>query len=159
MILVTLGTQDKPFKRLLEEIDRQIEKGNIKDKVIVQAGCTKFKSKNMKIFDLLPTTKFNKLLKECDLLITHAGVGTIIEGLKQNKKIIAVARLKKYKEHTNDHQIQLINNFTEEGYIIGLTEFDSLDDALERVKSFKPKRIKTDKSDMIKIIEDFIDNI
>ena len=159
MILVTLGTQDKPFKRLLEEVERQIEKGNIKDKVIVQAGCTKFKSKNMEIFDLLPTTKFNKLLKECNLLITHAGVGTIIEGLKQNKKIIAVARLKKYKEHTNDHQLQLINNFTEEGYIIGLTEFDSLDDAIEKAKTFKPKKIKSNKKDMIKIIEDFIDSI
>ena len=159
MILVTLGTQDKPFKRLLEEVERQIEKGNIKDKVIVQAGCTKFKSKNMEIFDLLPTTKFNKLLKECNLLITHAGVGTIIEGLKQNKKIIAVARLKKYKEHTNDHQLQLINNFTEEGYIIGLTEFDSLDDAIEKAKTFKPKKIKRNKKDMIKIIEDFIDSI
>ena len=159
MILVTLGTQDKPFKRLLEEIERQIEKGNIKEKVIVQAGCTKFKSNNMEIFDLLPTSKFNNLLKKCDLLITHAGVGTIIEGLKQNKKIIAVARLKKYKEHTNDHQVQLINNFTEEGYIIGLTEFDSLDEALEKVKSFEPKKIKTSKRDMIKIIESFIDNI
>ena len=40
MILVTLGTQDKKFTRLLEAIQKQIDKGNIKDKVIVQAGCT-----------------------------------------------------------------------------------------------------------------------
>ena len=159
MILVTLGTQDKPFNRLLEEIERQIEKGNIKDEVIVQAGCTKFKSKYMKIFDLLPTSEFNKLIKKCDLLITHGGVGSIIEGLKNGKKIIGVARLKKYKEHTNDHQIQLINNFTEEGYIIGLTEFETLDDALKKVKSFKPKKVEKKEHKMIKIIEDFIDNI
>ena len=41
MILVTLGTQDKSFSRLLEQIDKEIKKGNIKEKVIVQAGCTK----------------------------------------------------------------------------------------------------------------------
>ena len=70
-----------------------------------------------------------------------------------------MARLKKYGEHTNDHQIQLIDNFTEEDYIIGLTDFDSLDDALERVKTFKPKKIKKKSNNMIKIIEDFIDNI
>ena len=159
MILVTLGTQDKPFPRLLKEIERQIKKGNIKDEVIVQAGCTKFKSKYMKIFDLLPLDEFDKLLKNCDLLITHGGVGTIITALKYNKKVIAVARLKKYGEHTNDHQIQLIDNFTEENYIIGLTDFDSLDEVLEQVKHFKPKKMKKKSNNMIKIIEDFIDNI
>ena len=35
MILVTLGTQDKSFVRLLKAIDREIKKGNIKEKVIV----------------------------------------------------------------------------------------------------------------------------
>ena len=159
MILVTLGTQDKPFKRLLKEIEKQIKSGNIKEKVIVQAGYTKMKSDYMEIFDLLPTAEFNKLIKECDLLITHGGVGSIIEGLNNNKKIIAVARLKKYGEHDNDHQIQLINNFSEEGYIIGLTDFDSLDDALEKVKTFKPKKMKKKQNNMKKIIEDFIDNI
>lgn len=159
MILVTLGTQDKPFNRLLDEIECQINKGNIKDEVIVQAGCTKFKSKNMKIFDLLPRSEFDKLMKKCDLLITHGGVGSIIGGLRNNKKIIAVARLKKYKEHTNDHQIQLINNFTEEGYILGLTEFESFDDVLKKVKDFKPKKVSKKENRMIKIIEEYIDNI
>ena len=36
MIFVTLGTQDKEFPRLLEAIDKAIEKGEIKEKVIVQ---------------------------------------------------------------------------------------------------------------------------
>ena len=48
MIFVTLGTQDKGFPRLLDAIEKQIKKGNIKEKVIVQAGLTEYKSKNMK---------------------------------------------------------------------------------------------------------------
>ena len=47
MILVTLGTQDKQFVRLLDIVQEQIDLGNIKDKVIVQAGCTKYESKDM----------------------------------------------------------------------------------------------------------------
>ena len=47
MILVTLGTQKQQFTRLLE----YIEKSNINDEIIVQAGFTKFESKKMKIFD------------------------------------------------------------------------------------------------------------
>ena len=42
MIFVTLGTHDKPFNRLLEAVQKQIDLGNINDKVIVQAGATKF---------------------------------------------------------------------------------------------------------------------
>ena len=45
LIFVTLGTQDKPFPRLLEKIEKQIKKGNIKEDVIVQAGYTKYESK------------------------------------------------------------------------------------------------------------------
>ena len=51
MILVVLGTQDKQFTRLLKAVDKEIEKGNIKDKVVVQAGQTKYESKKMEIFD------------------------------------------------------------------------------------------------------------
>ena len=159
MILVALGTQDKPFPRLLKEVENQIKKGNIKDEVIVQAGCTKFKSKHMKIFDLIPLEEFDKLISKWDLLITHGGVGTIVGALKQNKKVIAVARLKKYGEHTNDHQIQIINNFTKEKYILGLTDFDSLDGIIKESEKFKPKKLKIRAHNMTKIIENFIDNI
>ncbi|MBQ2409002.1 MAG: hypothetical protein II309_06170 [Bacilli bacterium] len=157
MILVTLGTQDKSFKRLLEAIDRQVELGNIKDKIVVQAGCTKYESKNMEIFDLIPMEKFDDLIKSCDLLITHGGVGSIITGLKNDKKVIAAARLEKYKEHTNDHQLQIIENFSNDGYILGLDNFDELDKVLEKIKKFKPKKYISNTDKMIKIIEDFID--
>ena len=115
MILVSLGTQDKSFTRLLDAIEEQIKKGKIKDKVIVQSGTTKYASSNMEIFDLIATDDFNKLIKECDLIITHGGVGTILEGLKLGKKIIAAPRLSKYKEHTNDHQKEIIKEFADLG--------------------------------------------
>ena len=54
MILVMLGTQNNSFHRLLEELDKLIEKEIIQEEVIVQAGHTKYKSKNMEIFDLIP---------------------------------------------------------------------------------------------------------
>ena len=53
MILVTLGTQDNSFERLLKEIEHLIETGIIQEKVIVQAGNTKFESNKMKIIDFV----------------------------------------------------------------------------------------------------------
>ena len=158
MILVTLGTQDKTFPRLLEAIQKQIDKGNLKDKIVVQAGSTKFESKDMEIFDLIDRDKFTELIKECDLLITHGGVGSIINGLKNNKKIIAAPRLEKYGEHTNDHQLQIIEKFSDSGFIIPLYDFDSLDKILKDIKKFKPKKYKSNTENMIKLIENYIDN-
>lgn len=158
MILVTLGTQDKTFPRLLEAIQKQIDKGNIKEKVVVQAGSTKFESKQMEIFDLIDRDKYAQLISECDLLITHGGVGSIITGLKNNKKIIAAPRLEKYKEHTNDHQIQIIEKFTNSGFILPLYDFDKLDETIKQAKKFKPKKYQSNTHNMIKLIEEYINN-
>ena len=63
MILVLLGTQNNSFYRLLEEVQKCIDEDIIKDKVIVQAGSTKFESKDMEVFNLIEQDKFNILMK------------------------------------------------------------------------------------------------
>lgn len=158
MILIILGTQDKKFTRLLKEVDKLITKNIIKEEVIVQAGYTSdYKSNNMQIFDLLQKDKFDELVEKANLLITHGGVGTILTGLKNNKKIIAVPRLKKYKEHVNDHQIQIIENFDKEGYIIGINDVSDLENALLRVDDFTPLKYKSNKKNMVNLIKELID--
>ena len=157
MIFVTLGTQDKSFERLLRDIQKQIDLGNIKEKVVVQAGFTKFDSKDMEIFDLIDREKFSELISKCDILITHGGVGSIITGLQNNKKVIVAPRLAKYDEHMNDHQIQITDNFSKAGYILPLYECDDLGEVLKKVKNFTPKKFKSNTEHMIKIISDYID--
>ena len=158
MILVTLGTQDKSFERLVKAIDKEIENGNIKDKVVVQAGYTKYKSDNMEIFDFVLPDKLDKLMKEADILITHGGVGSILGALKYDKPVIAAARLSKYKEHTNDHQKQIVAEFVKEGYILELDDFSNLVDILKKAKKFKPKKYKSNKKNMQKLVSSYIDN-
>lgn len=157
MVFVTLGTQDKPFDRLLKAIDKEIEKGTIKGEVVVQAGCTKYESKNMKIFDLIPLDDFDELMGKCDYLITHGGVGSIVTGLNKDKKVIAVPRLEKYGEHINDHQLQIINNFDKMGYIIGCTDLDELEDKIKKVKNFKPNKYKSNRDKMVELVCSLID--
>lgn len=154
MILVTLGTQDKQFYRILEALEVKLDKHLINDEVIVQAGCSAdFKSKYMKIFDLIPMDEFDEMIKKCDLLITHGGVGSIITGLKNNKKVIAAARLSKYNEHVNDHQLQIIDNFSREGYILKLDNFDDIDKLIKDSSKFKPKKFRSNTDNMINLID------
>ena len=159
MIFVTLGTNDESFERLLKTIDKAIDNKVIKDKVIVQAGCTKYESKNMEIFSLIPKDKFEELVEQCDFLITHGGVGSILTGLNKNKKVIAVPRLAKFKEHGNDHQLQIVENFGKMGYIIPVNKMEDLEDAIKNIKKFKPNKFISNTKNFIKIIEDYIDNL
>lgn len=140
MIFITLGTQDKPFVRLLDAVQKQIDKGNIKEDVIVQAGYTKYESDDMNIFEFIDFDSFDSYIKNCDVLITHGGVGNILTALLNNKKVIAAARLSEFGEHTNDHQLQLVDKFADEGYLLKLDDFDGLDVLLDKIKNFKPKK-------------------
>jgi len=139
MILVTLGTQKQEFTRLLDKI----EKSNIKDKIIVQAGHTKYDSKKMKIFDFIDYDEMEEYVKKANLIITHGGTGSIIGPLKKGKKIIACARLQKYGEHVDNHQNELVNIFSDEGYILKLDEDDNLNDIYKKIDEFKPKKYKS----------------
>lgn len=158
MILILLGTQDNSFHRLLEEVQKLINKNVITEKVIVQAGRTKYESKDMEIYSLMPEEKLAELMKKSDLVITHGGVGSIVMALKMGKKVIAVPRLSEFGEHINDHQIQIIDSFNSQEFLIGITELKDLEEALERSKEFKPKKFESKTEHMINLIEDFIDN-
>ena len=137
--------------------DNEIKKGNIKEKVVVQAGCTNYESDNMEIFDLIPSDEFDDLVARAGLIITHGGAGSILTAIKKNKKVIAAARLKKYKEHTNDHQIQIVKEFAKDGYILELRDFSKLGKLIAKSKTFKPKKFVSNTPNMVKIIDDYIE--
>lgn len=157
LILVSLGTQDKSFHRLLEAIDKAIDEKYIKEEVIVQAGYTKYQSKNMTSFDLIAKDEFEKLLSDCNILITHGGIGTILQALKEGKKVIAASRLKKYGEHLNDHQKQIVGEFAKAGYIIELKDFDELGKIVKNINKYKLKKFKSDNSKILNLLSDFMD--
>ncbi len=156
MILVTLGTQDKGFDRLLKAIDREIKKGTITDRVVVQAGYTEYQSDKMEIFDMIDKEALEKLTQEADLIITHGGVGSILTALSYGKTIIAVPRLKKYKEHTNDHQKQIVNRFAKEGYILAAKDLSQLDKMIEKAKTFHPKKYRSNRDQFLQVIDQYI---
>ena len=163
MILVLLGTQNNSFHRLLEEIEKNIEKENIKEEVVVQAGYTKFephtKKQKMTIFNTIPKSELDKLIEQSNLVISHGGVGSMVTANQKGKKVIAVPRYKKYHEHVNDHQAETIEIFAKKGYVIQAENVEELEQALEKIGDFKPTRYQKDsESNIITIIEKFIGN-
>lgn len=153
LIFVTLGTQDKQFKRLLDAV----EKLDIDEKIIAQTGSTKFESNKMEIHKYLTNDEFIKYMNEARVIITHAGVGTIIQGLKLNKKMIVAARKKEYKEHVNNHQEQILKVFSDDGYIIALEKFDDLPELIN--KEFTPKKYKSNNKNFRQSLKEEIEKL
>lgn len=158
MILVMLGTQKNDFSRLLKEIEKCIDDGTIKEEVVVQAGSTKYDTNKMQIFDLIGREELDKKKEEANFIITHGGVGSIVGALKLGKKVIAVPRLKEYKEHVNDHQKQIVENFDSKGYIKGIINIKDLKDAILGINEFEPKKFESNTQSIINIVENYIDN-
>ena len=158
MVLVMLGTQNNSFHRLLEEVQKCIDNNIINEEVIVQAGATKFQSKDMKFFKLMPVEELNKYIQQANYIITHGGVGSIVTSLKMGKKIIAVPRLHKYGEHVNDHQRQIIETFDGQGFIMGVQNIEDLGNTIKKIPDFNPAVFTSNTQNIINIIDEFIEN-
>lgn len=141
MIFVTLGTSDYPFTRLLKQIDDLIE-NNIVKNIIVQCVNEDYQPKNFTIIKNLDKKEFNEYLKKAEVVITHGGVGTIIDCIKMEKKLIAFPRKVEYGEAKNNHQEQIINNLKNTGSIL-TGEINDLAKLLEEVKTLKKIKLKS----------------
>ena len=149
MIFVTLGTQNMSFIRLLNELDCLVDGGYITEPIIVQAGCTKFQSSNMKILDFLPSCKMHELQSSARFIITHGGVGSILESLKLRKKVIAIPRMKEYAEHLNNHQLEIVQLFANKGYILPCYNIAELFSLIQNIEKFTPKIFESNRTDFV----------
>lgn len=147
MIFVTLGSQKFPFNRLLKKIDELIEAGAITEPVFAQTGASDYIPKHYAYQPFLDRDTFSEYMSRCDTVITHGGTGAIIGAVKKGKKVIAVPRLAKYGEHVDDHQLQLIGQFSELNLICGLQSCEELEQALQYVQTaeFQPYTSNTEK--------------
>ena len=143
MVLISVGTQKQQFTRIFDLVKRS--KRLYKEKIIAQAGYTKYDSKRIEMFEFIPLDEMEKYISESDLIISHGGVGTIFSALKKGKKVIAVPRLEKYGEHINDHQIEICEELEKEGYILYYKDgIDTLDKLIEEVRKKEFKKYDSD---------------
>jgi len=133
LIFVTVGTQRFPFNRLLTIIDRLIEKEVIVDDVIAQIGYSDYKPKNFAFFKFCDQSKLDELTKDCKLLITHAGVGTITKALEYGKKIVVIPRREDLNEHIDNHQLEIAQKFEEDNFLKFANNEEELEDILTNI--------------------------
>ena len=157
MIFISVGSQKFQFNRLLKKVDLLIQQGKIKETVFAQIGNSTYRPKNYKCIKFMSSETFDKALNKCNIIITHGGTGTIINSLKKGKKVIGVPRLRKYKEHVDDHQIQILDQFKEGNYIEVCYNLDYLVEAIKHTKTHEYEKYKSNRKNILKDITNFIE--
>ena len=155
MVFVILGTQKNQFARMLSMVEELIASGTINEPVVAQIGYTNFQTEKFKCFSIVNETDFQQYVAKASVIITHSGSGALFSAIKKQKKIIAVARLKKYGEMVDDHQTELVKKLTQEGYILDGTH--SLKEAWDKLNNFQPRQYDFSNTIVEKIAE-WIDN-
>lgn len=105
-VFVTLGFERRPFDRLLKAIDKGVELGIIPDDTFVQKGHSQYTPKNCASQCFLEYDAMIASMQAADIVVAHAGVGTVLLCLRLGKIPILYPRISRLGEHVDDHQVE-----------------------------------------------------
>ena len=169
MIFVSLGTQDKPFNRIIDYILKLKEEiKELEDiEIIFQIGQTKLseeekskieklnektnekkvsekinkEEKNITVFNMLKPEEMKKYIINSSIVITHAGVGTIMECIENNKDIIVLPRKEENGEHVNNHQEEIAFEMEKNGLLYKVDTYEKMKEiVIELIKNSNNKK-------------------
>jgi UDP-N-acetylglucosamine transferase subunit ALG13 len=103
MIFITVGTSDLPFDRLLRGIDH-FSGG---ETVVVQHGPSEVRPAHATCVDFMVFEDLIETIRKARVVITHAGVGSVMATLSAGKRPIVVPRRRCFGEAVDDHQLEL----------------------------------------------------
>lgn len=135
-IFIVVGTQE-PFDRMLRAIDEWAIKKGFKD-IFAQISKASYIPDGFESTDFISPELFDLKFKEADIIVSHAGMGTIISALQHSKPIIVMPRLAQFHEHRNDHQLATAKSFSKLGLVKSVYSETELQQALDEASEMKP---------------------
>ena len=139
LILVTVGTQ-LPFDRLVRVVDNWARQSGERD-ILGQIGATTYKPDCFEATPFMAPAALQSRVSQASLIVSHAGMGSVIAALTMSKPIIIMPRKKGLGEHRNDHQVATARNLeTRVGIHVAWdeTQLAKLLDAREHLQSSPP---------------------
>ncbi|MBU0755585.1 MAG: glucuronosyltransferase [Planctomycetes bacterium] len=109
MIFVTVGTQI-PFDRLVKAVDRWADLRDRTD-LFAQIGPTSYEPKKLDWVSFLDAEAYAERLHGAQVLVAHAGMGSILKAMQLGKPILIMPRRADLGEHRNDHQMATAERF------------------------------------------------
>jgi beta-1,4-N-acetylglucosaminyltransferase len=112
VIFVTLGTQAYPFDRLLRGLE------GVDEELVVQGGSSSHRLDGATWFDFLDYPQLVEHVHAARVVVSHAGVGSVMTVVAEGKRPVVVPRLARYGEVVDDHQLPFARRLDEAGLVL-----------------------------------------
>lgn len=103
-VVVMLGTERFPFTRALKAVEAALPADF---EVLWQVGHTPPSDLPGRVRAWIPNEQLEAAVRQADLIITHAGVGSVMMALRAGRHPLIIPRLADRGEHVDDHQVDL----------------------------------------------------
>ena len=126
MILVTVGTNEARFDRLL----RTVQDLGLEEELVVQYGSSSVRPSPATLHQELAYHDLVDLVRAARAVVAHAGVGIVLTALANGKRPIVLPRLKRFGEAVDDHQLHFGRKLAARGLLTLVEDGDGLRAAL-----------------------------
>jgi UDP-N-acetylglucosamine transferase subunit ALG13 len=120
-VLVTVGTNEAPFDRLVAAAARLTG-----ESVLVQHGPSTLRPHGVRCVDYLPFDAFDALVSSARVVVTHAGIGSVAAALAHGRRPVVVPRLRRMGEAVDDHQVSFARRLERAGLVTVVDDLDQL---------------------------------
>jgi UDP-N-acetylglucosamine transferase subunit ALG13 len=161
MIFVTVGNHYQGFDRLIQKADEIASRTSYD--ILIQKGYSSYRPQSARYFDFVPIQAAIEHIRKSELVISHAGIGTIILCKEYGIPLIILPRKKKYGEHGTDHQVEIAQAIEErkDDHLFIVYEEDQLEAKIAEVlaRNQKPApNANVGRANLIRTIQAFIED-
>ncbi|TDB76507.1 glycosyltransferase [Micromonospora sp. KC723] len=115
-IVVALGTHDRfgfprLLARLVDVLPREAE-------ILWQVGATEVPRMPAGARRQVPYAEMQQAIREADVVVTHAGVGSALAAMRAGHRAIYVPRRRAHGEHVDDHQVEMARELGRRGLVL-----------------------------------------
>jgi UDP-N-acetylglucosamine transferase subunit ALG13 len=128
VIFVSIGTSE-PFDRLLSAVDGLGEG----EELVVQYGTSSVRPAGATCVEFLDFEETLALMRRARVVITHAGVGSVLTALQAGRRPLLVPRLGRLGEAIDDHQLVFDRRVAENGLGVVLENLERLREAVDTI--------------------------
>jgi UDP-N-acetylglucosamine transferase subunit ALG13 len=127
-VFVTVGSE-LPFDRLIRWMDRWAG-ANPHAVVFAQTGPSSYVPEHLQYCQFLTPAEFTARVKSCDLIVAHAGMGSILTSLQHRKPILVLPRRVHFGEVRSEHQVATAQKLREMNKVLVADTEDDLEELL-----------------------------
>lgn len=149
MIFVTVGTND--FDSLIAKMDELAP--DLGDKVVMQIGRGEYEPRYGHFFRF--ASSLDEYFDEAEIIVSHGGLGTIVEALERGKKLVCVADPARYDQH----QEQLLRTFSAQNHLLWCQDLEQLEEALRQARTMEFSRYEPPECRIHKVIVRYLAKI